>query len=802
MKTTLGPLHPWVRSAWIVTMTIGLSGALAAQQTPNQGAVAPTTGTDATAAGATTGAATDATAAATPEPTPNVMGESGMIGSVTPTITLSHQSGYQGWLRKYDRPDERDRPFSLSSVGLAGYGRSFQYFLDGNDVFTKNGQIGVEAGLTDKFWLQASSGTLVRRLPVPYPNLVSAASVLALVSTPPKPGQPGAFLNLLPHWVMVPAAEHFNPVVPLFGINPTSEFRIDRSVNSAALTIKPFKSDVAQFFTDFSSSDQNGSRPLIFRSRVSASPTAVVGGVSKPGVSGIKFLTSDPVDSSTTDTGIGFNVTAGPGLISYRLSRQQYQNNVLGPNLPPGFPPAATGPGERIANSRFNDNDTTSHDAKLALPLGKDLALSGTWIRHQREHNVNGITLLDTTVPGTTPPKPITLTQNVKQTMDTKSGALRYTGVDNLQLTARYRNFDLDRSSPLLLSGAPVTVQNQSINRHEKEGELEASYSGLRSTLLRGSYTRTNVTRNERPLHDPVGSHTGPDNEWEHPILNAKSDTNTWRLAATTYLMRNATLRFNWKRSDTNLAGFHGTPSRADDLTLDLSYTPREDLGLFANYHRLNEKNAEIPVPFFANLATPLIAGDPDLYTTLRETQAGAQYNNKMDSIVLGLFKAMGTKVTLDANFTSDKTHSQNFWVIGTDAANGPHLGGIGDPTGLGPESTPYDSKNVSLSAGLTYAASKTTSVRGDVMYGRSNGATNTFSLFRLVPPVGDKLPPEGVWQPFDSHFWRLSLGAARRMTNNQQVLVDLSFNNWTDKIEPNYNGKDVLLAVGWRVSF
>lgn len=768
MKTTSLTRRTGLALGWAVLLTLGGSGMLVAAE-------APVVETETTPASTTL--------------------DSAMVGFVTPEVSILADSGYQGWLRKYQGQRENERPFTLGTVRVAGYAGPGEYFIDGNDVFSHNGDLSLDAGLTGKLWLRANNNTQVRRLPVPYPNLVPTADVLSLVSAPPKPGQPGTFLGLLPPFVMAPAREHFNPVVPLEGITPQSEFRIDRVNNSAKLLFKPFKSDAAEFFGDFSSSEQTGEHPLIFRSRRSASPTALTGGVSNPGVSGIKFLTIDPVDSTTTDNGLGLNVGLGAGLLSYRASRQEYKNRVAGPMLPAGFPPNPTSPAERISDSRFDDSSTTSQNAKLALPLGKDFSFSANWIRRDRSSDTAGITLLENINPATG--LPWVVPQDIQSKLDTKTASLRYSGVDNLLLTARYRDFHLDRSAPeIIVAGSPDPV-NESLSRHEKESEVEASYSGFASTLVRAGYNHSNVDRTHFGVHDPM-----PDHEWEHPIIVDQSTTNSWRLGFTSYKVENVTLRGNWKNSSTDNPGFHGLPSKTDDLSAGVSYNPSEDMGFFADFRRLDEKNKIIAAPGFVTLADPLVGGDPAIYSLLRETQAGAQNSNKTDTLVLGMFKAVNSKVTIDANITRDKVDSAAFWIIGTESAFPPNIGGAGDPTGEGPELVPYNSKNTTLSTGITYAATQKCSLRGNLSYGRSNGQTSTVGLFRLVPPAGDKTPPEGAWQPFDTRMWSLGLGGSYRTSAHQQLMLEVSFNNWKDKIESAYDGRYTLVTAGWKTEF
>ncbi|MBI2844815.1 MAG: MtrB/PioB family outer membrane beta-barrel protein [Armatimonadetes bacterium] len=667
-----------------------------------------------------------------PSPMLPAAGDSARIGAFTVELyPVSNDEENQTWVRKYE--GQRDGGWSIGNVDLNWYSGGWQAFLDGNDILSGNTYLRTELGYSDNWWLRAFTSAVTRRIPlIPFSPAV-------------EPGE-----------VLIPAV-----------IAPS--FEVDRASTGARFSFSPLNTDKVSFVLDALSQDITGEKPLAFRTRR--------GSVDRPNRT--KFETTQPVDQNVADVGAGASFSIGPAALTYRASTQEFDNKVSGPLLTADF-----NPDEPIINSRFNDTTTHSHVARLSVPLGPRLSLTGNFVSRRRTHNTAGIVLPDSgsqVVPF-----------NVTSDLDTRTASLRYIPVDNLLLTARYWEYDVDRTSPEIVFRG--VLQNQSISRNEKEGEIDATYTGIRSTMLRGSYSTRKIKRDERAVHQPPGTHVDPDQEeWEHPPIAEETDWKTFRIGATTYLIPSATLRLNWKKSDIDHPSYHGTPSDIDDLNAGLTWSRGDDFVLFADYHRLDEDNTFIPPPSFLTIAS---LADPTEYTERREASTGAQFSSKSDTVVVGLYKSLYPRLTWDANYMYDKVDSRAFWVIGIDAAFPPHIGGEGDSTGLPPELVPYEATSKMWYTGLTYVLNSKWSLRGNILSGKTDGVTTTDSLFRLVPPVG---PKERDWQPINVRYSRIAIGVSYNWAPRQRLLLELSRNRWNDRIEDIFDGEYDLITLAFQ---
>lgn len=640
----------------------------------------------------------------------------------------------QVWVRKYE--DIENDVWSIGTLDLTGYNGPINYFLNGFDLLSGDAYLNGSLGYANRLWLQAYSTNVTRRTP------------LIPLSPPTEPGE-----------VLIP-------------VILSTPFLIDRGEHSAEIRINPTGSEKFALVADVWREHETGDKPLLFRTRVGSADRA----------NRTKFETTLPVDQTTTDLGLGANFTVGTAAFSYRGSTNEYDNHVTGPRLTPDF-----NPDEPIINSGFNDTKTQNHVLKMNVPLGPKLALTGNYIARDRTHDTAGVVLPDL--------GSMVVGSDVKSNLRTTNFNLRYVALPNLLLTARYRDFDLNRDSPLIVFND--TIRNQSISRDEKEGEIDATYTGIRSTSVRASYTTRETKRDERAVHEPVGFHPEPElDEWEHPPIAEKTDTKTFRLGATSYLIPSLTLRANWKKSDIDDPAYHGLPTDVDDLTVGATWSRSDDLVLFADFRRLDEKNNDIPAPGFLTIAD---LAEPDEYTERREAESGAQFSNKVDSIILGLYKSLGTKLTFDANYMIDEIDSKAYWVLGIDANYPPHIGGEGDTTGLPPELVPYNAKNKIWNAGVSYAFKPKWTLRGNFLSGKTEGMTTTDSLFRLVAPVGDKTRE---WKPIDVNYWRAAIGVSYRWSPRQQLLLELSHNVWNDDIDPTFDGQYTLVTLALSTAF
>lgn len=655
-------------------------------------------------------------------------GDKGSMGEVVWELyPFRNAHDDQSWVREYE--GQRDQVWQLGTVNLSGYNGPWDYFLSGFDVLSGNTNLGAQVGLSDTLWFKGLTNTMTWRVP------------------------------MLP---LSPTTEPFEVLLPAVLNTP---FEVERGQHSAELRLTPLGNTDLTFVADVWRQHDKGDLPLPFRTRV--------GSADFP--RSIKFETTEPVDQVTTDTGVGANFSLGSAVISYRQSKTDYTNNVGGPLLPSGI-----NPDEPIIHSRYDDTTQHSHVLKLSVPLGTKLSLSGNWVARNRVHKLPSqlVGELIDEFPGSD-------VFDVTSDLRTKAASLRYSAVSNLLLTASYREFDLDRSAPVLPLDDP---ENQSVNRHEKEGEFGATFTGIKSTSVRASFTTEDVDRVDRTVHPAVHE------EWEHPAISENTQTDTFRIGATTYLIPGATLRANWKTSNIDQPGFHGQPSDVDDLTVGATISRTDDMVIYADYRRLDEKNNEIPAPGFLSLADLV---NPAEYAERREASSGAQYSNKTDTLILGLYKSVGSKLTFDANFMYDKIDSKAYWILGT--GNAPNVGGEGDTTGLPPELVPYNAKNKIWTAGTSYALTNKLTLRGNILSGKTDGMTTTDSLFRLVEPVGDKARD---WQPINVNYWRASIGLAYRWAPRQQVLLEFSRNTWNDDIDPQFNGAYTLVTLGIATAF
>lgn len=560
-----------------------------------------------------------------------------------------------------------------------------------------------------------------------------------------------------------PFSNHNRANDPLWPVVIAPEFRVDRTANGAVIQLTPWSNRGIALYGIALEHNESGNRPLPLRSRAGA---ATVNGVTYP--NGTKFETTEPIKQQTNEVGGGTSVRIGVSTVSYTATTSRYTNNAPGVLLP-GF-----NANEYMRNSRFDDTTTSNHIVKASVPIGSALALTGSWTNRNRTHDTNGIVVPQS--------GPQTIAGNVSSNLTTSVVNLRYLALPDLQFNANYRHFNNDRNSPAILTGTPAALQNASVSERQSEGGLSTTYTGLRKTLLNAGYCSQQVDR------DIIGP--------EAASLSPQTATNTATVKLRTYIIPKVTLSGDFKSANISQPSFHGTPSQVYNTKAALTYTPKDDLSFYADACRLHEKNATIAAPTFLTVAA---AGSNAAFTADREESAGAQFDNTSDTVVLGMYKSIANKLTADLNYMYDKANSRAYWIFGTTPGLGSNIGAQGDPTGLPPELVPFNVKENMYGAGLTYAQTCKLTWRTNLFMGKTSGAINTASLFRLVPPVGDK---PTAWNRVDVNYYKYSIGLAYRWTQAQQFFLNYEHDSYNDKVENIFGGRYNLATIGVVTSF
>ena len=674
-----------------------------------------------------------------------------------------HEKGNMDSVREFD-----GRKFGfigVEKIDTYGYDGKTQYWFSARDLSLRDEEIELSVGYKNSFGMRFGTSALTHRLartPAVNPFLA-------------KEGMSG--LN----GSGMPIGDAF------FDYAPNAKFGIERRVNEIGLRVNPGGNQNLALVADGWQQLKHGTRQWLTRLRADAAATAEFPAVTNRTRVGAGL----DVDSTTNQGTLGFDARVGKdAVVNYRYESTKFAESA-GRTIP-GTPSV-------LPLNAINVPDTkqSSNIVKARARVGKRVYLTGVYSERNRENQTAGVPSGHSDTPGGSATTGKFLGNKVK--VDSTNLAATFLATQGLTFTGRYREYKLDNEVPPVYAVSSTTgvaatsEDNQGLSRHAKSWEAEGTYSGLRRTFFRLGYERKTVDRETNPLHP-----AHPEDEFEHPFTSEETKSDIWRGSVRWYPVSRFSFSGNFENWDTSNPAFYGTPTSRKGLNLNATYMARDNLGLYANWNRVDDKNEDLRQAIDEIPPLPSVSAsdeDKEEYTEARERAVGQDYENKATISAVGAWYALTRKLTLDASYGQSKLEASSWWIIGTepDVPPTPRDNGQRTPH-LAPDYVPYEANDCQKAVGLTYAMNR--KCRFYTRYFWSNVTGKT--LVDVIPN-----PDAGpTWTPVSVGIDRVTLGFAYDLSPKQRVRVDYSLSKWKDKIDSSQTGDYNVWRLAWSTDF
>lgn len=510
--------------------------------------------------------------------------------------------------------------------------------------------------------------------------------------------------------------------------SPTQEMAIVRTVNDIRLRFVPDNDQAFRVIANAWLQSKDGTRQQLGRWNDPDSATT----------GNRKRARGLPIQTDTSQGTVGADWRLGQtGVINYRYSNTTYSEGGSGITTIP-----------ILANLTRLDSDTKTSTVKARASIKDRLFFTGV---HTNRKRVNTrATFVEFEPAGVS--------------INSTTAALTYLATDSLTLTARYRTVNQDSSTiPILNSGLII---NSSLSTKLKSSLFEATYSGIPRAFMRLGYERKDVSRSNH--------FTGEAYAEMEESSKANIITGSIRYYPTTSLSISANAYLN----NTDTAGYAGTADDRKQLNANATYMIRDNMALYGDVSRLDERNTLIRVPY---ASIPATGEEP------RIEAAGQGYDNEMTTGTLGAWYAFNSKLVADANYSNIKTDASNLWVLGLDATTA--------ASNTVPNTVSFNTQNTQWSAGLTYSLTPKWSFYGRYLLSNSDGRALLNSA--LYPPgVGP------TWLPVDVRQHTYVLGFSHDLTAKDRLHLDFSASEYVDLLNSANTGTYDIWRVGWSRQF
>ncbi len=541
-------------------------------------------------------------------------------------------------------------------------------------------------------------------------------------------------------------------------LTPNSGFRTDRDLGEVRVGITPPGLRWLRLAGEFWSLDQEGSQQLLFRSRSNR----------------LRFQASQPVDRTTTETRLGVDLGTWADAFNYRHVERRFSEHAA----PPTYPQADTLVPIKVIvpDTKTDGNTFTLRNDITNLMSRIDRNGQGSWFTgyfsSKSRRNLSARTSIRT---AEEPVRSATLPDDPNVKVRLHNMSLTHMHGHYLMLTTRYRHLNYDNRTPFLESGGEPL--NQVVRKRYSSFGVDATYTGIRRLTLLGGYEYRIDRRNVEPIHE-----VHP--EFSHGPIATSSAHNLWNLSGVLRPANWATLRVKGRFESIHRHIFAGTPSTRFDTDTDLTVNIGPSLIFLANYSFWREKNTAIPPP------GPIPLDDPN-FALIRDQQSGAGYNSLIRTWDMALWGAPKPWVTAEVHAGRYDVRSRVYWILGTDNTFLPII--------ETPELVPYRVRNLYLSGSATFRVTPRLKLRANLMHSDSRGQTVSYSLFSKVPDPAARVT---TISPVNVRSSRDTVGAEYQFSRSTRLLVEYSWNNWSDRINPANDGKFQLLSVGVWVDF
>lgn len=669
--------------------------------------------------------------------------------------------GSQGMVREFD-----GRTFDvwgIESFDSYGYNKDSQYWLSLRDLILSDEDVDFAFSQKNEFTLNLSTSSLTHR----FARVPGINPFLNSVS--------GGVITFRDNGAPITLGRNGDTFVDL---SPGVDFMMNRRANSFQVGLSPAPLKSARLVAGWWQELEDGDRQLLFRARANA-PLAGMVNRQRGGA-------AIPIDRSTDEGSLGADIHIGKqSAFNYRYSTTDFRDNGTRPT---GTVLSSITPLNTF--TRFSSK-TTSNVLKARSKVTDRLFFTGVHTDRNRANTTSNLPASRSLSPGVPTGTPNVTPMGAKVEVSSTNLAVSYLATDSLTLNARYRAFDQDNEVPPVfsISGgvAAASPDNQALSREVRSLDLSGSYTGIRRAYLKLGFEHRTTDRKLNPTHPPHAG--GEDGEFEHPFTRQPTKSDIWRFGARYYPTIKLSLNGNLEIWNTDKPGYVGLPTDRTRTNLNATYMVRDNLAVYGDFVRTNDKNKDVSVPF-ADIPTAPPAVSDAAYTELRELAAGQGLRNELTTTDVGAWLAVNSKLSLDVNVAKSSVDAETLFIFGTSSS-------AADRPNLLPAVTPFKADSNQVSLGANYAINPRWRLNARLTTTNSDGKT------RLSQSPAPGAPGNlTTWTPVDVDSNRWTLGFAYNVSAKDRLLLDFSVLDWKDKIDSSQDGRFNIWRLAWASSF